>query len=116
MSQKLIYVAGPFRAPDCWQVQQNVMAAMELALKVWQAGHVAICPHANTMFYQGACPDDYWLKGDLEILRRCDAVVMVGDWIASDGAKGEESDAIEHGIPVFYGWDDLAQWLAGEYD
>jgi len=111
MTQKLIYVAGPFRAPNSWGIQENVMRAMALALKVWQAGHVAICPHANTMFFQGAIPDDWWLTGDLVILNRCDAVMMVVGWEESEGARGEETKAYRMNIPVFYRWEDLKEWL-----
>jgi len=40
---KVIYVAGPFRATnpdgtqDAWRIQNNIMRAMALALKVWRA-------------------------------------------------------------------------------
>ena len=74
MTNKLIYVAGPFRAPNSWEMEQNIRRAEALALEVWKLGLPAICPHANTRFYQGAAPDEVWLEGDIEIMRRCDAV------------------------------------------
>lgn len=112
MTQKLVYVAGPFRAPNCWEVQKNVMQAMEMALKIWKAGHVAICPHANTMFYQGACSDDTWLRGDLVILRKCDTLVTVGPWLTSEGSRGEVQLATELGLSCFLTWESLQDWLA----
>lgn len=116
---KLIYVAGPFRAinpngkTNCWRVQENIMAAMSLALEIWKAGHAALCPHANTMFFQDAdgCADDVWLKGDLEMLRRCDAVLVTPDWERSSGAREEVAYAHEHSIPVFYNFEILKEWL-----
>jgi hypothetical protein len=109
---KVIYIAGPFRAPDQWGQQQNVMAAMALALEVWKLGHAAICPHSNTMFFQFAAPDHVWLDGDLAILRRCDAVLMAPAWPMSSGARAEHDDALSRGMPVFYSVESLRDWLA----
>jgi hypothetical protein len=116
---KVIYIAGPFRAlsnycpgqQDAWGIQQNVMRAMELALIVWRLGAVALCPHANTMFFQCSAPDDVWLKGDLELLKRCDAVLMTPDYQKSSGARKEKEYAESIGIPVFEDWRKLEEWL-----
>lgn len=60
---KVIYIAGPFRGPDSWAIEQNVRAAEALALEVWRMGAVAYCPHAMTRFYQGAAPElRDWLR------------------------------------------------------
>lgn len=108
---KLVYVAGPFRASNSWEIEQNIRRAEELALKVWQAGAAAICPHANTRFYQGASPDQVWLDGDLEMVRRVDALIMTDDWNRSVGARAERELAIELNIPVFYSIRTLKEWL-----
>lgn len=71
----LVYIAGPYRAPTEWEVLGNIRRAEEVALRVWKAGAACICPHKNTAFFGGAAPDDVWLTGDLEMVRRCDAVV-----------------------------------------
>src|SRR3990167_5628921 len=98
---KVVYIAGPFRAPNSWAMEQNIRRAETLALEVWRKGAAAICPHTNTRFYQGAAPDEVWLNGDLEILRRCDAVLMVEGWERSQGAGAEGEYARRLGIPVF---------------
>lgn len=113
MSRRMpvVYIAGPFRGPSAWDVESNIRRAETLALEVWRLGAAAICPHTNTRFFQGAAPDEVWLKGDLEILRRCDAVLMTPDWEKSSGAQAERDDAEEHGISVFHSLDSLAAWL-----
>jgi len=108
---KVVYIAGPFRGASAWEIQQNVMAAMALALEVWRRGAVAICPHANTMFFQGAAEDDVWLKGDYELLKRSDAVLMTADWQRSSGAAVERQQALTAGCPVLYSLADLDAWL-----
>jgi hypothetical protein len=117
---KLVYVAGPFRAvssyipghQDMFAVQENIMAAMKLGLEVARiAGAFPVIPHANTMFFTAAAPDEVWLNGDLEMLRRCDAILMTPDWKRSSGARAEHEFAKEHGLPVFYEVDPLRAWV-----
>ncbi len=94
-----------------FEVQRNIMAAMALGLRVWQAGAVALIPHANTMFFTGSADDSVWLAGDLELLNRCDAVLLTEDYARSSGARAEREHAIERNIPVFHHIDDLLLWL-----
>lgn len=116
---KIVYIAGPFRSsnPDgksnAWGVQQNVMRAMARALEVWRRGHAAVCPHSNTMFFQDAdgCVDAVWLDGDIEILRRCDAVLTVEGWRQSKGATKEVELAKRWGKPVLETVDELERYL-----
>lgn len=110
-TMQVVYVAGPFRGPDHFAIAENIRRAERLALEVWKAGAACICPHTNTMHFQGAAPDHVWLDGDLEILRRCDAVLVTFDWERSTGARAEVEFAIAHHIPVFYDLKSLQTWL-----
>ena len=113
MSTKLIYIAGPFRAPTPWDIEQNIRRAEALALEAWKLGGVGvICPHANTRFFQHSAPDAYWLDGDLEMVRRCDALLTTDDFVRSSGAKCEVAEALIRNIPVFHTLEDLKQWLS----
>lgn len=98
----VVYIAGPYRAKTAWQVLANIRLAQEAALTVWKMGAVALCPHSNTGLFDGECPDDVWLLGDLELLRRSDAVLMVGTWQRSSGACAEQELALALGLPVFH--------------
>ena len=109
------YVAGPYRGSSAWAVEQNIREAETLALEVWRRGAACICPHTNTRFFQGALPDQVWLEGDLEMLRRCDFLVLTSRWRESLGAKTEHDEARKIGIPVFHedSLDELSEWLGG---
>lgn len=109
---RTVYVAGPFRGPHHWAIAENIRHAERLALKVWAAGAVALCPHLNTIHFQNALPDEVWLDGDLELLRRCDAIIMTDNWQGSVGARTEHEFALRLGIPVFYTIEELTKWLA----
>ena len=110
---RVVYIAGPYRGPHAWAIEQNIRAAEVLALEVWRLGAAALCPHANTAHFQGAAPDALWLAGDLAMLRRCDAVMLTPDWRRSSGARAEVLDAHACGIPVFDDLAELGAWLTG---
>src|SRR4051794_21675202 len=111
---KLVYLAGPYRAATEWELIQNIRNAEGLALQVWQSGAACICPHKNTALFGGAADDSVWLEGDLEMMRRCDAVLCTDDWQRSVGAIEEVRVAKEVGIPVFETIAQLQAWLGGE--
>ena len=98
----VVYLAGPFRAANAWEVEQNIRAAETMALEVWRRGYACLCPHTNTRFFDGAADDAIWLAGDLAMLARCDVVLMLPGWEQSSGATAEHGYAISRGIPVVY--------------
>lgn len=104
---KVIYIAGPFRGKNSWEVESNIRVAETLALDVWRSGFAAICPHANTRFFDGAAPDNVWLDGDLEILKRCDAILLTKNWEQSKGATKEMQFAKALNMPVYYTLEEL---------
>ena len=42
-----------------------------------------------------------WIRGDLELLRRADAICMVGTWTESPGALQEYHLARALGMPIY---------------
>jgi hypothetical protein len=98
---KIVYICGPFRAPTTWEVEKNVRNAEEKALEVAQAGYMPLCPHTNTRYFDGLLNDKFWLDGTLELLRRCDAVVLVRGWKDSHGARAEMEEAQRLSIPIY---------------
>ena len=107
---KVIYIAGKVRASNHWEQEQNIRRAEALALDTWLAGFAALCPHCNTRNFQGAGPDGLWLQGDIEMMKRCDAVLTVENWVDSEGAKIEVEVAHTNNIPVFHSLEELKNW------
>ena len=111
---KVIYIAAPFRAPTAGQIEQNIRLAEAAALEVWKLGAVPICVHAMCRHYGGELSDEVWLAGDLELLHRCDALLIEGN--ISQGVWAEIKVAKRTGrMPIFYSLIDLKQWLKNGY-
>lgn len=100
---EVVYIAGPYRGKTAWERERNIKNAQELALEFWKRGFVAICPHANTARFDGECPDETWLAGDIEILSRCDSIALVRGWSSSSGAIEELRYAVNAGMNVWGG-------------
>lgn len=108
---KIVYIAGKFRAPTGWGVEQNVRAAENVGMEVAKLGAMPLIPHANSRFFHGTGDEQFWVAGTLELLRRCDAVMVVSNWKDSVGARGEVMEARERNIPVFDSLEALDNWL-----
>jgi len=93
---KIIYIAGKYSG----DIDANIQAAREVAEQLWAAGDAVICPHTNTAHFVQATYEQY-LRGDLLILSRCDAIVMLPGWEESNGARGELRFACLHNIPAY---------------
>ena len=98
----VIYIAGPFRGPHAWAIAQNVHRAECVAYKVFESGHVALCPHTNTRHFDSSLPDQIFIDGTLELMRRCDAVIVLPNYLNSQGTVGEIAEAHKLGMPVAF--------------
>jgi hypothetical protein len=97
----IAYIAGQYRATTHAGISRNITRARKAAILLWKLGYTVICPHMNTAHLDGVAPDQRFLDGDLEILRRCDLVVMLPGWELSTGAQAERFVALDAGIPVY---------------
>lgn len=108
--QPLIYVAGPYRAATRDDIARNIDAARVVGISAAALGWFPVIPHANTAHMELDLPglgDEFWLAGTLEMMERCDAVVLVPGWQNSAGTRGEIIRAEELGIPIFHTLDAL---------
>ncbi len=98
------YIAGPYRGPNRHAIELNIQAARAVGLLCCRKGWSPVIPHANTGHLDAADPtigDEFWLASTMELLRRCDAVVLVPGWQKSQGTRDEIIEAEKRGIPVF---------------
>lgn len=97
---KLIYCAGPYRAKTAWGIDKNISKARHWGSLVVSAGGYPVIPHSNTAHFDGLASDEFWLISTLELMKRCDAVLMMADWTDSAGSRGEKSLAEKLHMPI----------------
>lgn len=101
----LIYISGPYTKNEVngKTQEENINQARKISCELMEIGHFCHCPHLNTAYFEDHCnlTYDQYIAGDLNLLSRCDIIVMTEDWESSKGAKIERDHAIRLGIPVY---------------
>jgi hypothetical protein len=105
----IIYCAGPFRAETQWDIAENIRDMERIAYQVCLAGAFPLCPHTNTQHFHGSFTDGFFLRGTMELLRRCDGVVFHQGWKSSKGSRWEHVEAEKRKMPIFYVLGDIDQ-------
>ena len=97
------YLSGPMSAPAALGRVRNRFKALEISHQLWERGILHYCPHANSPQI-GTTDVDYetWMVMDLEVLRRCDWILMIDGWGISPGCRREFNLAMNLGIPVVF--------------
>lgn len=99
-----VYIAGPYRGPSLAAIELNIQCARKVGLLAAIKGWTPIIPHANTGHLDDCAglSEQFWLDATLELLRRCDALVLCPGWQHSSGTLNEVAEAQRLGITVFY--------------
>lgn len=100
--KKVIYISGPYRSATEYGVHRNIQEAELYAALFWEAGYTALCPHKNTAYFSGLVPDENFLEGALELMRRSDALFLPPTWRASEGTVLEREEAERILLPIIF--------------
>lgn len=111
---KVIYIAGKYSGKTDHEVFVNIQVARNEAEFVWARGGCALCPHLNSVWMSGLCPEENFLEGDMELLKHCDALYTCWNWEQSTGAIAEVERAKSLGIPTLHSRIDVMKFLGGE--
>jgi nucleoside 2-deoxyribosyltransferase len=100
---QVAFVAGPYRDQrGAFYIGDNIANARRIAAELWEMGFAVICPHLHTAHFNGLVDDQTFMDGLIEILLRCDVVVLLRDHEESEGTQAEIAAAKRAGIPVRY--------------
>lgn len=108
---RLVYLAGPYSA--IIERTMNLRLAFEAGAAVCDLGVpdlFPVSPTRSTAHLDAHGTPEYFYAGTLELMRRCDAVMVFGDWRQSKGAVAEVEEAQRLGIPVFLDANSLRRW------
>jgi len=90
----IVYVSSPHTPtlPGTQGLAQfftRVGFAHQVSEALWASGVVAVCPEKNCFGMDGACDPGFFKIGNLALMRRCDAVVMLPGYEESAGCREE---------------------------
>ncbi len=107
----VVYISGPLSAPynDRWFT--HIIRARSACRELWMLGVTPICPHLNSLFMEGVVSYEEFLLGDLELVKRSNAIYMIGHWMNSKGAMQEHKFAEFHNIPILCTMTTLRWWV-----
>lgn len=96
---KIIYIAGAYRG----DVHRNIALAEQVAIDLAEMRIGFFCPHTHTAHFDSktTAPEVFYIALGLEMLDRCDALLLLPDWLDSEGARGERIHAVHRGMPIF---------------
>lgn len=105
---KVMFVSSPYSADTDEGIDDNILKAEKVSTALMSKGWYVITPPKNT----GRCEKYKFLSGEegykfllamyIEILSRCDAIIMCKGWKESEGCRGEYKFAMENGIHIFF--------------
>jgi len=99
----VVYVAGPYRGPSRAAIELNIQVARKVGALAALKGWSPIIPQANTGHLDEvvALPDQFWLDATMELLRRCDALLLCPGWERSTGTLAEMDEASRLRLPIY---------------
>ena len=113
----MILVAGPYRSgtgDDPAKIQANVDAMMDMALRLFRAGHLPVLgewyalpliEHAGSQRIGDAVFDEIFHPVARRLVAKCDAVLRIGG--PSAGADDMVGTAKAHGKLVFHRFEEI---------
>lgn len=107
MAIRLVYIAAPYTGNKA-QRDQNVEMAKYLGRLVAERGFYPVMPTVNTAGFEELVPQKpaaFWYDATLELMKKCDCILLAPNWQNSAGCVNEALEANKLEIPVFYNLD-----------
>lgn len=98
---KALYIAGPYRGKNSWEVEQNIQRAESYIEMIAKCGILPVCPHTMFRNFDGTMTGQWWLDATAQLLVRCDGIFLVDGWRNSAGSLSELEMAKGLGMDIF---------------
>lgn len=108
---KVVYIAGPYKAENQWEIEKNIRAAEEMHLKLIDLGVAVICPHTMSRHFFGTYDETTWMAVCRALVRRSDALILLPGWRDSSGTAEEINEADDYGKMMFSEFSELKRWV-----
>ncbi len=112
---KIIYIAGPYSSDNIIQGLENIRVGRRMATVVLLKGLWPICPWLDSELFMQLREGEKISLEEIQsystaLLKKCDAVLCIGEWHKSKGTMAEINVAINSDIPIFYELLDVLKW------
>jgi len=97
----VVYLAGALRG-NVIKKFMNMRRAKRIAKELWLSQKIVYSPHLNSGWLDHPNTDLFILPANLEILRRCDMIMVMPGWENSSGTIAEIEFAMHNHIGVIY--------------
>jgi len=108
------FVCDENGVPDYNAIEANIRLSEAAAIKLWDSGVIGcFTPHLNTRHFEfkAKAPEGNYKAFDAAILvKACDAILRLPNWVNSAGSKEEVKICETKGIPIFDDADELIAW------
>lgn len=101
----IYYICSRYRGKDKTEIDRHIQYAKDLTREALLHGHCAVTPHLYmTDCLNDSDPDERMLglEAALELLEKCDAVIVGKKYGISEGMAAEIAEAKVLNIPVLY--------------
>lgn len=99
--REVVYVAGPYKAPDAAGIRENIETAELGGCALMREGYDVVVPHTQSRIDgRGEFDDPRWVGATMNLMERCDTVAVLPGWEHSAGTCAEIDRAIALGKPV----------------
>jgi len=89
LQNRIIFVAGPYKAYDNYTVSANIMAAQVIGVSLIKLGGFPLIPQCNTAHLEDVASEKFFYEGYKKLLVRCDGICLTSRWRDSRGAIAE---------------------------
>lgn len=89
LQNRIIFVAGPYKAYDNYTVSANIMAAQVIGVSLIKLGGFPLIPQCNTAHLEDVASEKFFYEGYKKLLLRCDGICLTSRWRDSRGAIAE---------------------------
>jgi len=110
---KLIYIAGCYTGTTKEERNLNIEHARAVGREVARLGHFPVIPHCNSAYFDDTAPDippEFWLEGDIVLMKRCDSVLFMLGWRRSQGALNEFEEAKKAGLKIHETFTEIVEY------
>lgn len=117
MRNKIVYLAGKYSGDSKIKIINRIQSffntykAYKIAKKLWNKNIITICPHSNSFWMDNSCDYKIFLNGYIEVLKKCDFIYMLPNWMSSNGAILEHKFALQNDIEIFYNIETLIEYF-----